>query len=199
MKTFKNIPSFTLPIAATAASGQAFVFDGYFNCMETEIWKDVKGYEGRYIVSNLGNIISIDYRKRKTRKYLTPTFNKRRGYLSVMLSFNNNQKRITVHRLVATAFHDNPENKSAVNHIDCDKRNNKANNLEWVTSKENNHHAIKMGRININLSKTKRRDILEIRKLRNSGVSCAEIAKKFDVHLRTIFRIAKKDTWANVK
>ena len=99
-----------------------------------EIWKDVVGYEGLYEVSNLGNI------KNAKGRILKPLVRKH-GYLGIQLRGKGGNERgfktFSIHRLVAKAFIPNPENKPEVNHIDENKTNNQANNLEWVTHKEN--------------------------------------------------------------
>ena len=104
-----------------------------------EIWLDIEGYEGRYLVSNFGRVKSLI-----TNKILNQ-YKDRYGYLRVILSLNGKQKIYLVHRLVAKAFIPNPENKLEVNHKDGNKENNHVDNLEWVTSKENVKHAYKMG------------------------------------------------------
>lgn len=104
-----------------------------------EIWKDIKGYEGIYQVSNLGKVKSLNYKRGKHEKEIKQVLNSR-GYLEVGL-FNGKVKTHRVHRLVAQTFIPNPENKDEVNHIDGNKKNNTVNNLEWNTSKENIHHA----------------------------------------------------------
>ena len=119
-----------------------------------ETWKDIKGYEGLYQVSNMGRIKSLErtVTKKNGRKYtvkgriLKPGTD-RDGYLLVILS-NTSGKRKTfkVHRLVCEAFHENPENKPCVNHIDENKTNNTANNLEWCTYEENNTHGTRLAR-----------------------------------------------------
>ena len=98
-----------------------------------EEWKDIKGYEGLYQVSNLGTVKSKTGRIRKT------TFTNS-GYELVVLYNNCKSKGFTIHRLVAESFIPNPENKPQVNHIDEDKTNNMVSNLEWVTAKENVNH-----------------------------------------------------------
>ena len=98
-----------------------------------EEWKDIKGYEGLYQVSNLGRVKSKTGRIRKT------TFTNS-GYELVVLYNNCKSKGFTIHRLVAEALLPNPENKPQVNHIDEDKTNNAVFNLEWVTAKENVNH-----------------------------------------------------------
>lgn len=108
-----------------------------------EIWKDIKGYEGLYQVSNLGRV----RRQSKLLHLNTNTY----GYKHVTLSKGNAQKTALVHRLVASAFIENPLGLPQINHKDGDKSNNAVSNLEWVTPKENNCHAI-----NSNLRKTKK-------------------------------------------
>lgn len=103
--------------------------------MIDEEWKDIKGYEGLYQVSNLGRIYSCRYDR--IRK---PSGNK---YLHVVLCTNNNPKSMLIHRLVAEAFISNPGNKPQINHIDGDTTNNMVDNLEWVTAQENINHAYK--------------------------------------------------------
>lgn len=105
-----------------------------------EEWKDIEGYEGLYQVSNLGRVYTF-----KRNKLMTPV-KSRKGYLMVKLRVNNCAKSLAVHRLVAQAFIQNPENKPQVNHIDEDKTNNMVSNLEWVTNKENCNHGTKIQR-----------------------------------------------------
>lgn len=94
-----------------------------------EIWKDIKGYEGLYKVSNTGKVFSC-----KSNKILSTNG---QGYLQVQLRKDNASKAKRIHRLVAEAFIPNPENKPQINHIDHNPQNNNVENLEWVTSYEN--------------------------------------------------------------
>ena len=105
-----------------------------------EILKDIKGYEGRYQVSNLGNVKSLNYRRKGQKKILSQ-WNNGRGYLYV--NFSN--KNYAVHRLVAETFIANIQRKEDVNHIDGNKKNNNVKNLEWCSRKENIQHAWKIG------------------------------------------------------
>lgn len=99
---------------------------------ETEIWKDVSGYEGRYIVSTLGHIKNV-----KRNKLLKPTIDSK-GYSNVKLYMNNIQSKThKVHRLVASAFLSNPDNKPQINHKDENRTNDRVDNLEWCTNKYN--------------------------------------------------------------
>jgi len=112
-----------------------------------EIWKDIKGFEGLYQVSNLGRVKSLEretIRKDGSKlpikeRILKPQ--KGLGYLRVALCKGSGKgKLFFVHRLVCEAFHENTENKPCVNHIDENKINNVASNLEWCTYKENLNH-----------------------------------------------------------
>ena len=113
------------------------------NSKQNEEWKDVCGYEGAYQISSLGNV-----RNSRTMYLLKPS-KTNSGYYEVKLYDKNKSKSVhfRVHRLVATAFIDNPECKRTVNHIDGDKSNNTVSNLEWATHKENLRHAHDTGLI----------------------------------------------------
>lgn len=112
---------------------------------ENEIWKDVHGFEGFYQVSNFGNVRSVTrfITRSDGKTYLKKgkqlkSFVTNKGYEYVMLNdFNSKQHLKTVHRLVAQAFVDNPDNLAVVNHKDENKLNNAATNLEWCTQSYN--------------------------------------------------------------
>ena len=113
-----------------------------------EIWKDIKGYEGLYQVSNLGRvksldkiIVTIDRKNRCQKGKILKLQISKYGYNVITLWNNNISKQFKVHRLVAIAFIPNPNNLPQINHIDEDKLNNKIDNLEWCTALENNHHS----------------------------------------------------------
>lgn len=105
-----------------------------------EIWRDIKGYEELYQVSNLGNVKSLKYRKTKYEHLLSQGTNKY-GYKFVILCKNNKSKNFKVHRLVADAFIDNKCQYELVNHIDGNKQNNIVDNLEWCNYSQNLIHA----------------------------------------------------------
>lgn len=112
-----------------------------------EQWRNVKGYEGVYEVSSLGNVRRISYNDKGNKgKYLLPFYLKKYsdkdGYLKVVLSVKRDPKSMRCHRLVAMAFIDNPFMKKEINHKDGNKANNDINNLEWVTQSENRIHCL---------------------------------------------------------
>ena len=118
-----------------------------FEMEEKEIWRDVVGYEGLYQVSNNGNVKSLSREVNNgngtyfTKERILKPMENHKGYLGVELQ----DKWHFIHRIVATTFIENPENKPQVNHIDCDKKNNRVENLEWCTNSENQIHAYKNG------------------------------------------------------
>lgn len=100
-----------------------------------ERWTDIKGYEGLYLISDLGNVKSLG--NNKTRKEKTLRLIILNGYLIVCLSKNGERKNYYVHRLVAEAFLPNPNNLPEVNHKDENKKNNNVENLEWCDRQYN--------------------------------------------------------------
>lgn len=104
-----------------------------------EVWKDVVGYEGKYQVSNMGRVKSLNYRHTGKEEILKNTVNIY-GYRCVNLYKYGKRKTYQVHRLVAMAFVDGYEEGLVVNHIDEDKTNNCAWNLEWCTYEYNNSY-----------------------------------------------------------
>lgn len=108
-----------------------------------EIWKDIEGFEGLYQVSNLGRVKSMNYNRTGKEKILKKSVT--HGYERVVLYKDKKQYNKNVHRLVAGSFIDNPNNLESVNHINGIKTDNRAENLEWVTCKENNIHAVETG------------------------------------------------------
>lgn len=110
--------------------------------MEEEIWKDVVGYEGIYCVSSLGNIKSLPRNGTVNHERILIGGIDLNGYKIVRFSRDNKSATKSFHRVVATAFIENPFNYPQVNHIDGCKTNPSAKNLEWCDAKYNKLHSI---------------------------------------------------------
>lgn len=107
-----------------------------------EIWKDIKGYEGLYQISNTGKVKSLKriMKSRKCEEIIRKPSKLPKGYLRVSLCKNGEIKYYSIHRLVAEAFIPNENNYPCVNHKDCNTSNNNVENLEWMTYEENNSY-----------------------------------------------------------
>lgn len=164
----------------------------------TEEIKNIRGYEGRYTISNLGIVRSLI-----TNKVLNPGITKF-GYARINLRDENNKsKSFFVHRLVAMNFLQNPNNYPEVNHIDCNRLNNRTDNLEWVSKKQNIKHSFlygkksNKGRKNPN-AKLIEEDIVAIRALNKTGrFSNNQISKLFNISSSSVDNIINNTTWSN--
>lgn len=153
-------------------------------------YRQIKGYPHYYISKN-GDIFSI-----KKQKHLKQ--NKTGSYKSVVLCNDGKPKTHRIHRLVANAFIDNRNNKPCVNHINCDKYDNRVENLEWVSYKENMIHAIdnklcRYGSKHQN-SKLKEREVRLIRFLKGK-LSHSDIAYCFNISRSVVTTILLGKAW----
>lgn len=184
------------------------------------IYKGI-GYETPYWVNSLGEVF-------RENKILKPQIGGT-GYHIVNIYYEKGKSvSKLIHRIVATAFIPNPENKREVNHINGDKLDNRVENLEWATPKENTQHAIRMGlmpirdisllrngwllkrdeiitRQSIRVSgegnpsrKLTKKDVLHIRDLYKQGLTACQIAKKLSLKRMNVTDIIKGTTWASV-
>lgn len=114
--------------------------------MGSEIWKPIIGYEGLYEVSDQGSVRSLRYNNTNEIRKLVLR-RRQNGYMCVTLCKNNIKKFPSVHRIVARHFVPNPHEKPQVNHLNEDKTDNRAANLAWCTSEENNNYGAHNSRI----------------------------------------------------
>ncbi len=176
--------------------------------------RDVKGYEGLYYVTDTGEVWSYD------REYTIPIHNIKKirkgrkiktskgtnGYLSISLCKNGIVESFSHHRLVAFHFIKNPLKKPQVNHKNGIKTDNRAENLEWMTAKENSFHAFKTGLSKVPMfkgeqigtSKLKQEDILKIRQLLKKGLFQKDIAKLFKIDQTTVSDIKLRKRWNHI-
>jgi len=167
-----------------------------------EEWKPIPGYEGYYHISNKGVVIS-DYREVEGRNgVLTGKIKAtRRGrYETITLYRDGVGTGFLIHRLVAMTFLPNPFFKKEINHIDGDRFNNRLDNLEWVTRKENSIHSthvLKKNRgENNSRSKLNEHDVIQIKLMLLAGHKQTEIGHLFNVTNHAIHRIAHGYNWS---
>lgn len=167
--------------------------------LEDEIWKDILGYEDYYEVSNTGLI--------RRKAYIMKCRLTNDGYPAITLCGGGKQLSKTIHRLVAEAFLENPENKPQVNHKDGIKANAMISNLEWMTASENIKHALDLGlknktwqdgEKNIN-SKLTREQVLDIRE-KCKTMKISKVHKDYypNLHYNTIYKIKNNKLWKNL-
>lgn len=157
---------------------------------------EIQGYAGRYAINNKGDVFSIPY-----GKLLAGDIN-RVGYKRIVLCDGKTKKRYFIHRLVADVFIPNPDNKPQINHIDGNKLNNRANNLEWVSGSENLIHAWGAGLIKItpNFIQEQNRKIPQrlcaelTKKYKKRTLKASAEAEKLGVSVGAIYKAIYKNT-----
>jgi len=161
-----------------------------------EIWKDIKDYENKYQISNLGKVRNI-----KTKKLYITSIDSR-GYYRINLYDNlGKYKTFRVHRLLGVAFIPNTNNYPCINHIDGNKANNELSNLEWCTYQQNTIHAFETG-----LKFGYKGEKHGMCKLTNDQVLAIRadnrlhriIAKEYNVDRSTIGYIKSKKLWNHI-
>jgi len=159
--------------------------------MEFEQYKDIKGYEGIYKISNFGNVLSV----LSNNKILKPRDNGY-GYKSVCLTKDKKPRYYKIHRLVALNFIPNPENKKEVNHINGVKSDNTINNLQWVTPSENVNHSminVLQGNLILSLNKSKC-----IKSLYQKGISKNQLCNLFNCSNTTMWNVLNNKIWNQI-
>lgn len=179
--------------------------------LEGEVWKDIEGYKGTHSISNLGRVRTNGYYinsrwalskgkyiERKIRKLQ----NNLRGYRMLQLRCHGKSKPI--HRIVAHHFIPNPLNLPMVNHLNGDKKDNRAINLEWCTAQRNAQHSVDNGFTKIKkgselvFSKLTEKDVIEIKIMLKKGIYQKQIGEKFGVNKSTISAICVGRNWSHV-
>lgn len=170
--------------------------------MIKEEWKEIKDYPD-YKISNLGRVMSL-----KSNIILTPRKGKKKNYHTVAFyrSDRDKPKSMRVHRLVAIYFLENPNNHPQVNHIDGNKQNNRVDNLEWCTNKQNCIHAVNIGLIDHSMKgekhpacKLTNEIVHTIRaKYKRNVYGCYRLAKEFNMSLPSIKDIISRRTWSHI-
>lgn len=159
-----------------------------------EEFRDIVGFEGRNQVSNFGRVLSIKTPKAGWRDQIIQPMNNL-GYLVVDLRGKFHARCRKIHRLVATAFLANPDNLPDINHKDTNKLNNFYHNLEWSTTSHNVKHSwdnnLQIRPIGVLSAKSKftNDDVIDVINRLNNGETCVDIAIKYSVAPRTIYRI----------
>ena len=181
-----------------------------------EIWKKIvyKDVPPVYEVSNLGRVRRVAH-ELKTRNQFGVFNTKRKekyicfcentyGYLMFRPQINKQKQVHAVHRLVATAFIPNPDSKPCVNHKDLDKKNNRVDNLEWVTYRENSLHATENGVLasykgrESNLSKYTEAQVEEVYRLCKGGLSQSKAGLLVGMPRPTVASIMQKVSWRHI-
>ena len=162
------------------------------------MWKPIKGFEGVYEVSITGLVCRCG-----SAKTLKPQPNSK-GYARVFLYNGSKKGRWTIHHLVAEAFVPNPKKLPHINHKDGNKKNNRADNLEWCDVYQNNAHAKANGLYKPNfgskhgMSELTEKMVLDMRKMANEGKPYNFIASVYSVHPSTARRAIIKQTWKHL-
>jgi hypothetical protein len=179
-----------------------------------EVWRAVPGYEGLYDVSSIGRVRRATTRppwgwggcKPGKLLRLSPPAPRGQGsaYFMVILCNRGHERGWCVHKLVAMAFIPNPENKPQVNHKNGIKADNRVENLEWVTAKENARHAVANGLINRrrgadhHQAKLTEHDVLAIRDAKRRGITGTALARAYGVKHNTIYAITNGRLWRHL-
>lgn len=163
-----------------------------------EVFKRIPEYPD-YFASNLGNIMS--FRRYKSQGKILSAKKEKGGYLSVNITTNNWSKCKKVHRLVAMAWLNKIDGKNYINHKDYDPSNNKPENLEWCTIKENNAHRIINGRVNFSKGEDHYKSDLTIDTVLQikedvKTMRVKDVAKKHNLKPYRIQNIKRGITWS---
>ena len=194
---------------ASSVSGKSLLSDTSpveaVRTQNDEIWKFIAGFGERYEVSNFGRVrVNRIWTSGRETQKIKKQRTTRKGYRTITLYQTPYDVLKSVHRLVAIAFIPNPDNKPQVNHKDGIKTNNRVDNLEWTTAKENMRHAAKNGLLKppkgekSHKAKLKNSQILFIKQLLSENKPHWFIADLFNVCEATISRINRGYNWTDL-
>lgn len=186
-----------------------------FKTYQEEKWTSAKNFEIYYEVSDLGRVRRLPRKSRNSRnphtfksydyKILSLNSKNTDRYITCKLTINGITRSVQLHRLVLESFIPMSKTRNIVNHLDGNKHNNKLENLEWVTAKENVNHTIKNGRAKYsfgeNSGKTvlSNRDVIKIKfLLKNKKLKQREIASIFNTSVKIITDINTERTWSHI-
>lgn len=177
--------------------------------IEGELWLHAEGFSPNYYVSNMGRLLTTTHHGGKTPAIMKPAMDidhrrrETKGYYKTVLDGKSRR----VHIVVARTWVPNPDNKPCVNHIDGDKTNNKASNLEWVTPSENQKHAYRTGLEKSRIGEQNNMTVLTdwhvrfLRRCWDTGegrLPRKEFAKLFGVSEATIKDILENKSWRHL-
>lgn len=175
---------------------------------DPEIWKEIEGYNGKYLISNHGRIKSFSQkvRNRFPEGFITlGNIDTTRYYVFRLGTSKTDRIGIRVHTLVATYFKEKPTNAECVNHLDGNRLNNHHSNLEWCTLSENIKHAVRTGLMDLKgekhpHAKLTESNVIEMRRLRNEeGLIYQEIANRFGIERRQASDVVRGINWGWLK
>lgn len=168
-----------------------------------EIWKDIKGQEGRYLISNIGRVKTFVQACKSNKDGILKNGVDTGGYFIIKLYTNGKGTTTKIHRLVAETFIENPNNLPQVNHKDGNKQNNNVDNLEWCTPLENAKHSWDIGLSKkyfgeqTSQAKFTEKQILEIRnKFPNQRVK--DLAKEYGMSTTNVSDIVNRKIWTHI-
>lgn len=171
--------------------------------LPNEIWLDIPGYNGRYMVSNYSRIKSIIH---KHEVIIKKIFESGRYIVSIYPKCRSSLKKELCGRIVAKSFHREPEENEVLKYVDGNYLNDRPDNVEWITKKESVNIAIKKGLYpkgqnrheNNRMAILSKEEVIEIRRLKKDGKSNISLKDQFGVSLECIKKIVYNKTWKNI-